>query len=236
MKKKIAVLTGAGVSAESGISTFRDSGGLWENYNVEDVASIEGWRRHPGLVLDFYNARRKQLASARPNAAHLAIAGLEKDHEVTVITQNVDNLHERAGSTRIIHLHGELTKVRPEDCCNEADGYSEAGVFDIGYGEIHLGDTGPDGARLRPHIVWFGEAVPKISRAIEVVEKADILLIVGTSLQVYPAAGLYRYAGIRTPIYIIDPKDVPVHDNRIVHIREVATRGMEKFVGIISGK
>lgn len=236
MKKKIAVLTGAGVSAESGISTFRDSGGLWENYNVEDVASIEGWHRNPGLVLDFYNARRKQLASARPNAAHLAIAGLEKDHEVTVITQNVDNLHERAGSTRIIHLHGELTKVRPEDCCNEADGYSEAGVFDIGYGEIHLGDKGPDGARLRPHIVWFGEAVPKISRAIEVVEKADILLIVGTSLQVYPAAGLYRYAGIRTPIYIIDPKDVPVHDNRIVHIREVATRGMEKFVGIISGK
>ena len=143
MKQKIAVLTGAGVSAESGISTFRDSGGLWENYNVNDVASIEGWYRNPGLVLDFYNHRRKELASAMPNAAHMDIAALEKDYEVTVITQNVDNLHERAGSTRIIHLHGELTKVRPEDCCNERDGFSEASVFDIGYGVIHLGDLAP---------------------------------------------------------------------------------------------
>lgn len=233
MKKRIAVLTGAGVSAESGISTFRDSGGLWENYNVEDVASIDGWRRNPGLMLDFYNARRKQLESALPNAAHKAIAGLEKDYDVTVITQNVDNLHERAGSTRVIHLHGELTKVRPEDCCNDADGYSEAGVFDIGYGEIHLGDKGPDGAQLRPHIVWFGEAVPKIAKAMDVVEKSDIMLIVGTSLQVYPAAGLYRYAGIDTPIYIIDPKDVPAHDKRIVHIKDVATRGMLQFAKLL---
>ena len=233
MKRKIAVLTGAGVSAESGISTFRDSNGLWENYNVEDVASIEGWYRNPGLMLDFYNARRRQLAEVKPNAAHLAIAALENDYDVTVITQNVDNLHERAGSTRIIHLHGELTKVRPEDCCNEQDGFSEESVFDIGYDEIHLGDKAPDGAQLRPHIVWFGEAVPKMEQAINAVEKADIMLIVGTSLQVYPAAGLYRYAGIDTPIYIIDPKDVPVHDKRITHIKDVATSGMEKFIGLI---
>ena len=227
------MLTGAGVSAESGISTFRDSNGLWENYNVEDVASIEGWYRNPGLMLDFYNARRRQLAEVKPNAAHLAIAALENDYDVTVITQNVDNLHERAGSTRIIHLHGELTKVRPEDCCNEQDGFSEESVFDIGYDEIHLGDKAPDGAQLRPHIVWFGEAVPKMEQAINAVEKADIMLIVGTSLQVYPAAGLYRYAGIDTPIYIIDPKDVPVHDKRITHIKDVATSGMEKFIGML---
>ena len=235
-KKKLAVLTGAGASAESGISTFRDSNGLWENYNVEDVASIDGWRRNPGLVLDFYNTRRKELASAKPNAAHLAIAELEKDYDVTVITQNVDNLHERAGSTGIIHLHGELTKVRPEDRCNDMDNFSEESVFDIGYGEIHLGDMAPDGAQLRPHIVWFGEAVPKIEAAINAVEKADILLIVGTSLQVYPAAGLYRYAGFDTPTYIIDPKDVPVHDKRIIHIKDVATKGMETFKNILNSK
>ena len=235
-KKNIAVLTGAGVSAESGISTFRDSNGLWENYRVEDVASIEGWYRNPELVLDFYNTRRKKLGQARPNAAHIAIAELEKDWNVTVVTQNVDNLHERAGSTRIIHLHGELTKVRPEDKCNDRDNFSEESVFDIGYGEIHLGDLAPDGAQLRPHIVWFGEAVPKIEQAIDTVEKADILLIVGTSLQVYPAAGLYRYAGYDTPIYIIDPKDVPVSDSRITHIREVATKGMEIFKNILNSK
>lgn len=235
-KKNIVVLTGAGVSAESGISTFRDSNGLWENYRVEDVASIEGWYRNPELVLDFYNTRRKELGQARPNAAHIAIAELEKDWNVTVVTQNVDNLHERAGSTRIIHLHGELTKVRPEDKCNDRDNFSEESVFDIGYGEIHLGDLAPDGAQLRPHIVWFGEAVPKIEQAIDAVEKADILLIVGTSLQVYPAAGLYRYAGYDTPIYIIDPKEVPVSDSRITHIREVATKGMEIFKNILNSK
>lgn len=224
------MLTGAGVSAESGISTFRDSDGLWENHNVEDVASIEGWYRNPSLVLDFYNARRAQLPDVRPNAAHAAIAGLEKDYDVTVVTQNVDNLHERAGSTRIIHLHGELTKVRPENCCNERDGFSEDTVFDIGADAIHIGDLAPNGAQLRPHIVWFGEAVPKIETAIEAVEAADILLIVGTSLQVYPAAGLYRYAGRDTPIYIIDPKDVPVRDGRITHIKDVATKGMQTFL------
>ena len=234
--KKITVLTGAGVSAESGVSTFRDSDGLWENHKVEDVASIEGWYRNPQLVLDFYNARRKQLPQVRPNAAHLAIADLEKDYKVTVITQNVDNLHERAGSTKIIHLHGELTKVRPENCCNDRDGFSEETVFDIGSDEINLGDMAPNGAQLRPHIVWFGEAVPKIEAAIDAVEAADILLIVGTSLQVYPAAGLYRYAKMDTPIYIIDPKDVPARDSRITHIREVATKGMEEFKNILKSK
>ena len=234
--KKITVLTGAGVSAESGVSTFRDSDGLWENHKVEDVASIEGWYRNPQLVLDFYNARRKQLPQVRPNAAHLAIADLEKDYKVTVITQNVDNLHERAGSTKIIHLHGELTKVRPENCCNGRDGFSEETVFDIGSDEINLGDMAPNGAQLRPHIVWFGEAVPKIEAAIDAVEAADILLIVGTSLQVYPAAGLYRYAKMDTPIYIINPKDVPARDSRITHIREVATKGMEEFKNILKSK
>lgn len=234
--KKITVLTGAGVSAESGVSTFRDSDGLWENHKVEDVASIEGWYRNPQLVLDFYNARRAQLFQVRPNSAHLAIAELEKDYKVTVVTQNVDNLHERAGSTKIIHLHGELTKVRPENCCNDRDGYSEETVFDIGADEINIGDMAPNGAQLRPHIVWFGEAVPKIEAAIEAVEAADILLIVGTSLQVYPAAGLYRYAKMGTPIYIIDPKDVSVHDGRLTHIKEVATKGMEVFKNILKSK
>ena len=232
-RKKITVLTGAGVSAESGISTFRDSDGLWEQHRVEDVASIEGWYRNPSLVLDFYNARRRQLASVRPNAAHVAIASLEDEFDVTVVTQNVDNLHERAGSTRIIHLHGELTKVRPENCCCDMDGFSEETVFDIGFDEIHIGDKAPNGAQLRPHIVWFGEAVPKIDAAIDAVEAADIVLIVGTSLQVYPAAGLYRYAKMDSPIYIIDPNEVPVSDSRITHIKDVATKGMETFKNLI---
>ena len=235
-KRKITVLTGAGVSAESGISTFRDSDGLWVNHNVEDVASIEGWYRNPSLVLDFYNARRAQLFTVRPNAAHEAIASLEKDFDVTVVTQNVDNLHERAGSTRIIHLHGELTKVRPENCCNDRDGYSEETVFDIGADSIQIGDMAPNGAQLRPHIVWFGEAVPKIEAAIDAVEAADIILIVGTSLQVYPAAGLYRYAKMTTPIYIVDPKDVPIRDGRLTHIKDVATKGMETFKNLINSK
>ena len=236
MKKRLVVLTGAGVSAESGISTFRDSDGLWENYKVEDVASIEGWYRNPELVLDFYNARRAQISQVRPNDAHRAIASLENEYDVTVVTQNVDNLHERAGSTRIIHLHGELTKVRPENCCNELDGFSESTVFDIGADSISIGDLAPNGAQLRPHIVWFGEAVPKIEAAIDAVEAADILLIVGTSLQVYPAAGLYAYAKAGTPIYIIDPKGVPVRDGRITHIKEIATKGMQVFINDILNK
>lgn len=233
-KKKIVVLTGAGVSAESGVSTFRDSDGLWENHRVEDVATLEGWYRDRKTVLDFYNERRAQLPQVKPNAAHIAIASLEKDYDVQVITQNVDNLHERAGSTRIIHLHGELTKARPENCYNEMDGFSEDSVLDIGYESIHLGDLAPNGSQLRPHIVWFGEAVPNIGKAIDAVEQADILLIVGTSLQVYPAAGLYAYAKASAPIYIIDPKDVPVRDARLIHIRDVATRGMQTFIETIS--
>ena len=232
MKKRIVVLTGAGVSAESGFATFRDTGGLWEQYDVNDVASIEGWYRNRQLVLDFYNSRRAQLKYARPNAAHLAIASLEKDYIVDVVTQNVDNLHERAGSTRVLHLHGELTKVRPENGLYDAT-YRTDEVIDVGFGEVHLGDKAPNGQQLRPHIVFFGEAVPNIEKAIDLVEKADILLIVGTSLQVYPAAGLYRYARRETPIYIIDPKDVPVHDPRITLIRDVATKGMETFMDIL---
>ena len=233
MKKKIAVLTGAGVSAESGFATFRDSGGLWEKYDVQEVASIEGWYRNRKLVLEFYNERRAQLKDAAPNAAHLAIASLEKDYDVNVITQNVDNLHERAGSTRIIHLHGELTKVRPEHGIYDDTG-SEKEVIDIGYDKVVLGDKSPKGVQLRPHIVFFGEAVPKIEAAINVVSEADILLIVGTSLQVYPAAGLYRFARPDAPIYIIDPKDVPVRDARITHIRDVATKGMETFISMLA--
>jgi len=234
-KKKIVVLTGAGVSAESGISTFRDNGGLWDRYDVNDVASIDGWFRNRKLVLDFYNLRRAELEKARPNAAHLAIAALEDRYEVTVVTQNVDNLHERAGSTRIIHLHGELTKVRPETGAYDRT-FSEEEVIDVGYSAVHLGDTAPNGSQLRPHIVFFGESVPKIEAAINVVERADILLIVGTSLQVYPAAGLYRYAPSGCPIYIIDPKELPVADPRITQIREVASRGMEIFQEYLEGK
>lgn len=236
VRRKLVVLTGAGVSAESGIATFRDSNGLWENHRVEDVASIEGWYANPSLMLDFYNKRRAQLAQVRPNEAHLAIASLEHDWDVTVVTQNVDNLHERAGSTRVIHLHGELTKVRPENSYNEMDGFSEETVFDIGFDAIELGDKAPNGAQLRPHIVWFGEPVPKIDLAIDAVEAADMVLIVGTSLQVYPAAGLYRYARTDIPIYVIDPKDVGVRDSRLRHIKDVATNGMQAFKNLINSK
>ena len=234
-KKSLVVLTGAGVSAESGLGTFRDNGGLWDKYDVNEVASIEGWYRNRQLVLDFYNERRAQLRDAAPNAAHKAIAELEQDYKVTVITQNVDNLHERAGSTRVLHLHGELTKVRPENGAYD-DSFSEREVIDVGYGAVNLGDKAPNGSQLRPHIVFFGEAVPNIEKAMDYVSSADIFLIVGSSLQVYPAAGLYRYAREDAPIYIIDPKEVPVHDPRIVHIREVATKGMETFKKILENK
>lgn len=233
MKKSIAVLTGAGVSAESGLGTYRDNGGLWDNYDPMEVASIEGWYRNRKLVLDFYNMQRAKLAQARPNEAHRLIAQLEDSYKVDVITQNVDNLHERAGSTHVVHLHGEATKIRPENTFTDEDGFSERYVVDCGYSEINLGDIAPNGAQYRPHIVFFGEAVPKMERAIEIVEKADIVLIVGTSLQVYPAAGLYRYAKWETPIYIIDPAEVSLRDSRITHIRKVATEGMREFVNKI---
>ena len=232
-KKRIVVLSGAGVSAESGLQTFRDNGGLWDKYAPMEVASIEAWHRNPSLVLEFYNVRRAQLKDCRPNEAHRLIAALEERFSVDVITQNVDNLHERAGSTHVLHLHGELSKVRPENRCNEEDRFSEAEVIDVGYDKIELGDLAPNGAQYRPHIVFFGEAVPKIERAIELVEKADIVLIVGTSLQVYPAAGLYRYAAPGAPIYIVDPAEVPCFDSRIRHIRKVATEGVKEFVDLL---
>lgn len=230
--KRLVVLTGAGVSAESGFATFRDAGGLWEQYDVNDVASIEGWYRNRQLVLQFYNDRRAQLRDAKPNAAHIAIAELEKSYYVDVITQNVDNLHERAGSTHVVHLHGELTKVRPENGVYDSTG-SEKEVIDVGYSPVILGDKAPNGSQLRPHIVFFGEAVPKIETAIEMVSRADILLIVGSSLQVYPAAGLYRYAPHGCPIYVIDPKPVPISDPRVTFIQDVASKGMQQFLSMI---
>ena len=231
--KRIAVLTGAGVSAESGLWTYRDNGGLWDNYDPMEVASIEGWYRNRGKVLDFYNMERRKLKDAKPNKAHLLIASLENDYTVDVITQNVDNLHERAGSTHVVHLHGEVTKVRPENTCNDEDGFSERSVFDVGYDEVRLGDKAPNGVQLRPHIVFFGEAVPKLEQAIDLVARADIMLIVGTSLSVYPAAGLYRYARAGVPIYLIDPKEVNTFDKRIHQIRKVATEGMEEFIALL---
>ncbi len=232
-KRRIAVLTGAGVSAESGLQTYRDNGGLWNGVDPMEVASVEGWSRNPGKVLEFYNVRRAELRDSSPNEAHRLIAGLEQDNIVDVITQNVDNLHERAGSTHVVHLHGELTKIRPEDTCNGEDGFSEKYVVDIGYEPVHLGDKAPDGAQYRPHIVFFGEAVPKMERAIELVSRADVLLIVGTSLQVYPAAGLYRYAAPTTPIYIVDPAGMRLSDSRITHIRKVATEGVKDFIALL---
>ncbi|MBO4525102.1 MAG: NAD-dependent protein deacylase [Bacteroidales bacterium] len=226
---RIAVLTGAGVSAESGLGTYRDNGGLWDNYDPAEVASIEGWMRNPGKVLDFYNMQRRNLEKVQPNEAHRLIAELEERFHVDVITQNVDNLHERAGSTRVLHLHGEVTKVRPENSYNDYDGFSEKQVFDVGYGQVSLGDKAPNGVQLRPHIVFFGEAVPKLMEAIDIVSKADVVLIVGTSLSVYPAASLYRYARPEAPIWLIDPKPVPVHDARIRQLQMVATEGMREF-------
>ena len=232
-KPVIAVLSGAGISAESGLKTFRDSGGLWEGYDPMQVASAEGWQKNPGLVLDFYNDRREKLRDASPNEAHRLLAGLEDRWTVDVITQNVDNLHERAGSTHVLHLHGELTKIRPENTCNDRDGFSEKYVVDIGYGRVSLGDLAPNGAQYRPHIVFFGEAVPKIERAIDLVSRCDVMLIVGTSLQVYPAAGLYRYAPADTPIYVVDPAPLPVRDKRVTHIRKVATEGVKECLEML---
>ena len=215
--KKIVFLTGAGMSAESGISTFRDSGGLWENYDVMTVASIEGWIKDPQLVQEFYNARRAQLETVEPNEGHKIIAELENNFEIMVITQNVDDLHERAGSSRVIHLHGELTKA-----CNE----SKTEVQKIGYRTILPGEKAQDGSRLRPFIVWFGEAVPLIEAATQIVSEADILVIVGTSLQVYPAASLLYYAKNGIPIYLIDPGEVSVR-NEVKIIQEKASKGMK---------
>lgn len=230
-RKKLVVLTGAGISAESGIQTFRGGNGLWDNEPVEAVASIEGWYDDPERVINFYNKRRAQLATVQPNRAHIILKELEEQFDVTVVTQNVDNLHERAGSSHIIHLHGELTKVRPVDCYTDQDWYSEQYVTDIGYEPIHIGDTGgPHNRQLRPHIVWFGEQVPNLEMAMQAVSQADILLIVGTSMQVYPAASLYLYAPPSCPIYMIDPDPAAAaHVSRVIHIQEKSTVGMERF-------
>src|ERR1700744_1090773 len=197
MKKKLVVLNGAGISAESGLRTFRDSDGLWEGYEVTEVATPRAWRKNPALVLDFYNQRRRDVAKAEPNAAHLGLAELEKDFDVHIITQNIDDLHERAGSTKVLHLHGEIFKMR-----SEAD---ETLIYDIRE-DILLGHVAADGAQLRPHIVWFEEPVPMIEKAIAVVQSADIFVVVGTSLVVYPAAGLVNYAGWDVPKFIIDKR------------------------------
>ena len=231
MKKNLVVLSGAGMSAESGISTFRDAGGLWEQYPVEQVATPEGYARNPELVINFYNERRKQLLDVRPNEGHLGVAALEKDFNVTVVTQNVDNLHERAGSSHVIHLHGELMKATSSRNPNDP-----ACICDISpeHPEIRLGDKAADGSQLRPYIVWFGEAVPRFEDAIREAETADIFIIIGTSMQVYPAAGLIRYIRRGIPVYVIDPKVVPVSCASPVHtIAKGASEGMDELFKIL---
>lgn len=217
--KKLVILSGAGMSAESGIKTFRDAGGLWEGHDVMEVASPEGWRKNQALVLDFYNQRRKQLFEVEPNQGHNIAAELEKDFEVHIITQNVDDLHERAGSTNVLHLHGELLKAR--SIHNEND------IIDLKT-DINPGDLHTDGHQLRPHIVWFGEAVPAIADAIPLVEEADYIIIIGTSMQVYPAAGLIDYARPTTPIFYIDPNpaSIPHLRNAIEVLPMTASEGM----------
>ena len=225
MKKKLVVLTGAGMSVESGLSTFRDSGGLWDRYPVEDVATPEGWERNPALVQGFYNKRRKELLTVEPNAGHKGLAELDKDYDVTIITQNVDYLHERAGSTHVLHLHGELTKVRSVK--------DESRVYELTPDQYELAPDATDshGDRLRPHIVWFGEAVPMIEPAIRITEEADIFVVIGTSLNVYPAAGLLAYVRPQVPIYLIDPKEVRVPINRPVHvIQKGASEGVAELI------
>jgi NAD-dependent deacetylase len=218
--KKLVILSGAGVSAESGISTFRDNGGLWDNYRVEDVATPEAWRKDQELVLNFYNHRRKQALTVTPNAAHLALAELEKNYDVCIITQNVDNLHEKAGSTNVLHLHGELFQSRSTKDPNL--------VYDMNGWELKTGDLCELGSQLRPNIVWFGEEVPMMETAVEITEQADIFIVIGTSLAVYPAAGLVHYVDSKKPIFIIDPAkpDIRLKQN-MTFIQEKATIGVQ---------
>ncbi|MGM5631996.1 NAD-dependent deacylase [Apibacter raozihei] len=225
MKKKLVVLTGAGISAESGLSTFRDSGGLWEKYDISEVASIKGWFKNPKLVLDFYNMRRSELKDHQPNQAHYLLKELESEYNVYIITQNVDNFHERAGSTNILHLHGELNKVRSET--------NESLVYET-LEEIQLGQLAEDGGQLRPDIVWFGEAVPKMEEAIQIAQTADIFMVIGTSLQVYPAASLLDYVPASAPIYVIDPNsfDSPL-GREVTFIQEPATKGLQSVKSLM---
>lgn len=214
---KITVLTGAGMSAESGLKTFRDSNGLWEDHDVMEVASPIGWNNNPELVLEFYNQRRRQLQEVEPNEAHHALAQMEKDHQVTIVTQNVDDLHERAGSSRVVHLHGELLKVRSMVNDTYVVGWKE---------DLIIGDLCSDGYQLRPHIVWFGESVPMMEEAIRIVRKSEVLMIIGTSMQVYPAAGLMQYALSECPVYFIDPNPTIHSTNRITVYAEKASIGV----------
>lgn len=224
-KKKLIVLTGAGISAESGLKTFRDSDGLWEGYEVAEVATPRGWKKNPQLVLDFYNARRKNVADATPNAAHYELAALEKDFDVTIITQNIDDLHERAGSTNVLHLHGEIFKMRSER--------DEALLYEI-RGDINIGDVADDGHQLRPAIVWFEESVPKIEEAVPIVYGADIFVVVGTSLVVYPAASLLNYVELETPKFIVDKK-IPYTSpmRNLTLIEKPATEGMKELATLL---
>ena len=228
LRRKLVVLTGAGISAESGLKTFRDSDGLWEGYDIEEVATPRAWRKNPQLVLDFYNYRRKNVAEAQPNAAHLGLAELEKDFDVHIITQNIDDLHERAGSTKVIHLHGEIFKMRSES--------NEMLTYDI-RGNIQLGDKAEDGGQLRPNIVWFEEAVPMIEEAIPIVRAGDIFVVVGTSLVVYPAAGLVNYARYDVPKYIVDKK-IPysVSIPNLITIEKPATEGVRELARMLHGR
>jgi NAD-dependent deacetylase len=227
--KKIVVLTGAGISAESGVRTFRDSDGLWEGHDVMAVASLDGWYQNPKLVLDFYNDRRTALKTVSPNKAHLLLQELEQHFDVQIITQNVDNLHERTKSSKILHLHGELTKMRSEK--NATQIFESTPI-------IKLGDLAADGSQLRPHIVWFGEAVPEIENAIEIVKNADIVVVIGTSMQVYPAASLVEYAPRNAPIYYIDknPAEVYLPDSELIVWKMEATKGMQKLFDVLVDK
>ena len=226
-KKHLVVLTGAGISAESGLKTFRDSDGLWEGYDINEVATATAWRRNPELMLEFYNMRRKSVKEAVPNAAHIALAELEKDYDVTIITQNIDDLHERGGSTKVIHLHGEIFKMRSEKNNNL--------VYAI-YDDIKMGDKADDGSQLRPNIVWFEEPVPVFEEAIPLVRSAEIFLIVGTSLVVYPAAGLVNYVPYDIPKFIIDKK-IPYAEswNNLKAIEMGASEGMKELFKLLTG-
>jgi NAD-dependent deacetylase len=220
MKKKLVILTGAGISAESGIQTFRDADGLWEGHDVMEVASYDGWLKNKMLVLDFYNQRRRQLHQVKPNLGHLILAELEKDFDVHIITQNVDNLHEQAGSTKVLHLHGELLKVR-------SDSNPPAQILDW-ENDLVVGDLDDKGNQLRPHIVWFGEMVPALEEAISITGQADYVAVIGTSLQVYPAAGLMHYANPNAPVFYIDPKPASINNlqNPLEIIPMNATEGV----------
>ncbi|WP_378176138.1 NAD-dependent deacetylase [Aquimarina sp. SS2-1] len=224
--KKVVVLTGAGISAESGINTFRDADGLWEGHDIMEVASPIGWHNNPALVLDFYNKRRSQLRSVSPNLAHKALVTLEETHQVTIVTQNVDDLHERAGSSNVLHLHGELLKVRSQ--------FDEDLILDWKT-DLNIGDFCEYNSQLRPHIVWFGEEVPMLDRAIQITEQADILMIIGTSMQVYPAASLLQFAPQTTPIYFIDPKPAIAPKENLNILAERATVGVPKVVKELVG-